>query len=169
MKRPIFRKVLIILAAVLLTLTVLSGCIRHPAPDPVPGPAPDPAVQPESPFPGVEVTEDGHYDGKYEVAAYLILFGHLPDNYITKDEAEKLGWNGGSVEKYAPGYCIGGDWYGNYEGALPKKKGRTYLECDIDTLNYKNRGSRRLIYSNDGLIYYTGDHYKTFELIWGSE
>ena len=73
------------------------------------------------------------------------------------------------MEKYAPGYCIGGDYFGNYEGILPKKNGRTYSECDIDTLDYKNRGSRRLIYSNDGLIYYTGDHYETFELIWGTE
>ncbi|MBR3212783.1 MAG: ribonuclease, partial [Firmicutes bacterium] len=107
--------------------------------------------------------------GKYEVAAYLILFGHLSENYLTKDEAEALGWEGGSVEKVAPGYCIGGDRYGNYDKALPNKKGRMYYECDIDTLDYKNRGSRRLIYSNDGLIYYSKDHYKTFELIWGEE
>ena len=168
MKRTVLRKTVIIILCALIFLIALSGCIKHPAPQPDPVPEPDPQTV-ESPFPGVEVTEDGHYDGKYEVAAYLILFGHLPENYLTKEEAEALGWSGGSVEKVAPGYCIGGDWYGNYEGALPKKKGRTYAECDIDTLDYKNRGSRRLIYSNDGLIYYTGDHYKTFELIWGEE
>ncbi|MBR2559443.1 MAG: ribonuclease [Firmicutes bacterium] len=172
MKRTVFKRIVILLLAFIVALAALSGCIRRPKPEPTPAPAPDPEPSPteiESPFPGVEVTEDGHYDGKYEVAAYLILFGHLPENYLTKDEAEALGWEGGSVEKVAPGYCIGGDRYGNYEKALPTKKGRTYYECDIDTLDYKNRGSRRLIYSNDGLIYYSKDHYKTFELIWGEE
>ena len=177
MRTKRLRSILIVLLAFLLAAGSLAGCIKKPAPVPEPAvdPTPEPAAEPEpepapgSPFPGVEVTEDGHYDGKYEVAAYLIIYGHLPENYITKKEAEALGWSGGSVEKYAPGYCIGGDYFGNYEGILPKKNGRTYSECDIDTLDYKNRGSRRLIYSNDGLIYYTGDHYETFELIWGTE
>lgn len=115
------------------------------------------------------VEEDGIYDGKDEVAEYIHVYGHLPSNYITKAEARKLGWEGGSLKEYAPGKCIGGDYFGNYEGSLPTKKGRTYYECDIDTLNWKNRGSRRIIYSNDGLIYYTGDHYETFQLLYGEE
>ena len=113
------------------------------------------------------VTEDGTYDSKAEVAEYIHTYGHLPSNYITKKEAESLGWSGGSLRDVAPGKCIGGDRFGNYEGRLPAKKGRTYYECDIDTLNWKNRGSRRIIYSNDGLIFYTGDHYETFEQLYG--
>lgn len=113
------------------------------------------------------ISEDGTYDSKAEVAEYIHTYGHLPSNYITKKEAEALGWNGGSLKDVAPGKCIGGDRFGNYEGSLPAKKGRTYYECDIDTLNWKNRGSRRIIYSNDGLIFYTGDHYETFEQLYG--
>ena len=101
------------------------------------------------------------------MAEYIHIYGHLPSNYITKKEAESLGWSGGSLRDVAPGKCIGGDRFGNYEGSLPAKKGRTYYECDIDTLNWKNRGSRRIIYSNDGLIFYTGDHYETFEQLYG--
>ena len=73
------------------------------------------------------------------------------------------------MEKYAPGKAIGGGYFGNYEKKLPEKKGREYRECDIDTLGKKKRGPKRLIYSNDGLIYYTGDHYRTFEKMPQSE
>ena len=103
------------------------------------------------------------------MALYLHTYGKLPSNYITKKEAQKLGWEGGSVEQVAPGKCIGGDWYGNYEGLLPAKEGREYHECDIDTLGEKKRGARRIIYSNDGLIYYTEDHYESFTLLYGEE
>ena len=81
---------------------------------------------------------------------------------MTKKEARKLGWQGGSLEKYAPGMCIGGDFYGNYEGLLPDEEGRRWFECDID-YDGKNRGVKRIVYSSDGLIYYTEDHYNTFE------
>ena len=101
------------------------------------------------------------------MALYIHLYGRLPDNFITKKEAEALGWSGGSLEPYAPGKCIGGSYFGNYEGLLPKKKGRSYTECDIDTLGKKSRGSKRIVFSNDGLIYYTEDHYNTFELLYG--
>ena len=113
--------------------------------------------------------EDGTYTGKEDVAAYVHTYGHLPNNFITKKEAEKLGWSGGSLEPYAPGKCIGGSRFGNYEGILPEKKGRTYTECDIDTLGASKRGAKRIVFSNDGLIYYTGDHYETFELLYGEE
>jgi len=59
--------------------------------------------------------------------------------------------------------AIGGDHYGNYEGKLPDANGREYTECDIDTHGYKDRGSRRLIFSNDGLYFYTKDHYENFD------
>ncbi len=111
--------------------------------------------------------EDGSYDSKEEVALYIHLYGHLPPNYISKKEAEKLGWSGGGLEPYAPGKCIGGSRFGNYEGLLPEAKGRSYTECDIDTLGAKSRGAKRIVFSNDGLVYYTDDHYESFELLYG--
>ena len=115
------------------------------------------------------LSESGSYTSKEDVARYLHLYKHLPGNFITKKEAQSLGWPGGDLRPYAPGKCIGGDRFGNYEGLLPEKKGRSYQECDIDTLNADTRGAKRIVYSNDGLIYYTDDHYKTFELLYGEE
>lgn len=117
----------------------------------------------------VKIDKDGVYTTKEDVALYLYTYGELPHNFITKKEAQALGWEGGSLEPYAPGCCIGGSYFGNYEGILPEKAGREYHECDINTLGKKSRGAERLVYSNDGLIYYTGDHYKTFELLYGEE
>ena len=108
--------------------------------------------------------EDGTYTSAEDVALYIHQYGHLPDNFITKKHAEKLGWQGGSLEHYAPGKCIG-----NYEGLLPEKEGRTYTECDIDTLGASKRGAKRIVFSNDGLIYYTDDHYESFTLLYGEE
>ena len=119
--------------------------------------------QPES------LTEDGTYSSRDDVALYIHTYGHLPGNFITKKEARELGWSGGSVEEYAPGKCIGGDHFGNYEGLLPEKSGRSYTECDIDTLGSSGRGAKRIIFSNDGLIYYTDDHYASFTLLYGEE
>ena len=113
------------------------------------------------------IFEDGIYTSKEDVARYISEFGHLPQNFITKKEAQALGWPGGSLEKYAPGKCIGGDRFGNYEGLLPEEKGRKYYECDIDTLGKDKRGAKRIIYSNDGLIFYTDDHYKSFTQLYG--
>ena len=112
------------------------------------------------------VSEDGIYDSKEDVALYIHEFGHLPDNYITKKEAQSLGWSGGDLAPYAPGKCIGGSRFGNNEGLLPDEKGRSYSECDIDTLNKTSRGAKRLVYSNDGLIFYTEDHYESFEQLY---
>lgn len=114
--------------------------------------------------------EDGAYTSKNDVARYLYLYGHLPDNFITKKEARTLGWEGkaGNLGQVAPGKSIGGDYFGNYEGNLPEKSGRSYHECDIDSTG-GYRGSKRIVYSNDGLIYYTEDHYQTFELLYGEE
>ena len=109
---------------------------------------------------------DGSYTTCEDVALYLETYGELPDNFITKNEARELGWEGGSLEPYAPGKCIGGDKFGNYEGLLPKDGGRSYKECDIDTLGADSRGAKRIVYSNDGLIYYTEDHYESFTLLY---
>lgn len=115
------------------------------------------------------ISEDGSYTSKDDVALYIHTYGHLPDNFITKKQAQALGWSGGSLEPYAPGKCIGGSHFGNYEGILPEKDGRSYTECDIDTLGADKRGAKRIVFSNDGLIYYTEDHYETFELLYGEE
>lgn len=107
--------------------------------------------------------EEGEYYYDLEnVVLYLELYDELPPNYITKDEARSLGWEGGSVEEYKEGAAIGGDIFGNREELLPSKKGRVYIECDIDTDGYYSRGSRRLVFSDDGLYFYTSDHYETF-------
>lgn len=116
-----------------------------------------------------ELAEDGTYTSKDDVARYIYIYGHLPSNFITKKEANNLGWQGGSLEPYAPGKCIGGSRFGNYEGLLPERDGRVYTECDIDTLGADKRGARRIVFSNDGLIYYTGDHYESFELLYGDD
>ena len=111
--------------------------------------------------------EEGSYTSRDTVALYLMKYGTLPQNYITKAEAQALGWEGGSLLEYAPGKSIGGDWFGNYEGALPEAEGRTYTECDIDTAGADERGAKRIVFSNDGLIFYTEDHYQTFTLLLG--
>lgn len=99
-----------------------------------------------------------------EVAEYISEHHDLPDYYITKKEARERGWkpSEGNLDKVAPGKSIGGDVFQNREGLLPKKKGRTWYEADI---NYSGgtRGSDRILYSSDGLIYKTTDHYQTFE------
>ncbi len=138
-------------------------------------PSPDAApsqTASETPSPEPEeslLPEDGSYTSKEDVALYLFQYGRLPDNFITKKEAKALGWPGGSLEPYAPGKCIGGDRFGNYEGNLPEAEGRSYTECDIDTLGANSRGAKRIVFSNDGLIYYTQDHYESFELLYGEE
>ena len=116
-----------------------------------------------------QIDEDGSYTTKEDVALYIYTYGKLPKNFMTKSEARDLGWEGGSLERYAKGYCIGGDKFGNREGLLPKANGRQYYECDIDTLGASSRGAKRIVFSNDGLIYYTEDHYESFELLYGEE
>lgn len=123
--------------------------------------APQPA-QPDTPAPDDDIVEGAYYYDVESVVLYLDAFGRLPDNYITKSEAEKLGWSGGSVEHFRAGAAIGGGRYGNYEGLLPEKSGRHYTECDIDTLGRSSRGAKRLVFSNDGLYFYTDDHYESF-------
>ena len=113
------------------------------------------------------IDEDGEYTSKDDVALYIHTYGHLPKNFVTKKVARDAGWEGGSLEDYYPGCSIGGDVFGNREGSLPKKSGRTYYECDIDTKGKKSRGAKRIVFSNDGLVYYTDDHYETFTLLYG--
>ena len=98
------------------------------------------------------------------VVPYVKEYHRLPDYYISKSEARRLGWQSekGNLCKTLPGKIIGGDRFTNREGRLPEKKGRIWTEAD---LNYDcgNRNTDRLIFSNDGLIYVTYDHYNTFQ------
>ena len=107
------------------------------------------------------------YSSPEEVGLYLYVFQELPPNFITKNEARKLGWESskGNLWDVAYGYSIGGDSFGNREDLLPENRERDYFECDV---NYFGgyRGGERIVYSNDGLIYYTGDHYESFELLY---
>lgn len=169
--------------AVLLTLTLalglLSGCGAAPVSDDISGGASyeedwgsapaasqDASQSAGESDPDALLPEDGSYTSAEDVAAYLVTYGHLPGNFITKKEARTLGWEGGSLEPYAPGCCIGGDRFGNYEGTLPEGD---YHECDIDTLGADRRGAKRLVYSDDGRIYYTENHYESFTLLYGEE
>lgn len=160
------------LLALLLVFSVLSGCggAAPGVPSCTAAPAAD-AVSPgesdkSSP---AALDEGGEYTSAEDVALYLHLYAHLPQNFITKKDARALGWNGGGLDDYADGKCIGGDRFGNYEGLLPDAPGREYHECDIDTLHAASRGATRIVYSNDGLIYYTEDHYESFILLYGEE
>ena len=174
--------------ALCLTVLLAAGCGQAPAPadtTPPAASAAQSAVQSVQPDAGPDVSsgaeteppetespdedlpdEDGTYTSAEDVSLYLYTYGHLPDNFITKKEARALGWEGGSLEPYAPGMCIGGDYFGNYEGVLPADE--EYHECDIDTLGAQKRGAKRLVYSDDA-IYYTEDHYESFTLLYGEE
>ena len=163
--------------ALALLFSVLSGCTAAlpdvPAVTAAPmesavSEAPVAPDAPDAPSPA-PLSEDGTYTAAEDVALYLHLYGHLPGNFITKKDARALGWSGGGLDGYADGKCIGGDRFGNYEGLLPDAPGREYRECDIGTLHAASRGAKRLVYSNDGLIYYTEDHYESFTLLYGDE
>ena len=97
------------------------------------------------------------------IADYIFKHGELPDNFITKKEAQNLGWDSSwnYVSDVAPGKSIGGDRFGNYEGLLPTKKGRQWYEADCYYTKGK-RNAHRILFSNDGLVYYTDDHYESF-------
>ena len=112
---------------------------------------------------GVSVSEDGTYTDKDHVALYLHLYQKLPANYISKTKAKKAGWDAekGNLWDVCPGKSIGGGTFYNDDGFLPEKSGRTWKECDIDYAG-GYRGAKRICYSNDGLIFYTDDHYQSF-------
>ncbi|SFC09648.1 ribonuclease [Alkalibacterium subtropicum] len=116
------------------------------------------------------IDEDGYYSSPEDVALYIHTYDELPDNYLTKDEARELGWEAseGNLWEVTDEMLIGGDYFGNREGLLPEEEGRDYYEADI---NYDGgyRGAERLVYSNDGLIYYTDDHYDSFQQLYGED
>lgn len=121
------------------------------------------------------VLEAGSYTSKDSVAAYLCKFDKLPQNYVSKNEGQKLyesstgntfsKWNFNPWETL--GVMIGGDNFNNfasdpdyYHSALPEGK---YHEADVDYGNATSRGTKRLVYQSDCIIYYTADHYDTFK------
>ena len=149
-----------ILMLLMLCMTVFSGCgggTEAPVQEPDAGQT-DVAEE-------ETLDEDGWYYSTEDVALYLYTYGELPDNFITKKEAQSMGWDNkkGNLWEVADGMCIGGDHFGNYEGLLPEED--DYTECDV---NYEGgyRGAERIIFSDDGDIYYTGDHYKSFEQLY---
>ena len=165
---------ILIFALVMLADAVLrpalTGGVSTPAATASPAPTASPAATP-GPEPTPEAAEavpdeNGSYTEKDDVALYIHLYGHLPGNYVTKAEAEAAGWTGGSVSRKLPGKSIGGDRFYNREGLLPKAEGRVWTECDVGDTS-SSRGAERIVFSNDGLIYYTSDHYDSFELLYG--
>lgn len=108
------------------------------------------------------VVEGESYDTPQEVAEYIDLYGELPENYLTKEEARDLGWvaSKGNLWEVAPGASIGGDYFGNFEGLLPEDA--DYTEADIE-YDGGRRNAKRLVFSDDGSYYYTDDHYESFE------
>ncbi len=161
MKKRIFA----LLLALLLSLSLFACAV--PEPGDADGTASTPGAvenQGENRDDPSQLNEEGSYSSKKDVAEYLWVYGRLPNNYMTKKEARALGWEGGSLEPYAPGCYIGGDRFGNYEGLLPQDA--DYTECDIPTKGAEGRGAQRIVFSDTGYIYYTDDHYESFSILW---
>ncbi len=144
---------LTLIALLLTAVLFLGSCSAAPTP----APAQAPTAMPET------TEEAGPIIEPQRIADYLFVYGELPENFITKEEARSLGWNSryNYVSDVAPGMSIGGDYFGNYEGKLPRVKGRKYYECDC-WYTEGPRNEYRIIYSDDGHVWYTDDHYSTF-------
>jgi len=113
--------------------------------------------------PDVELDEYGEYTSINEVAAFLLRYGYLPCNYLTKADAKELGWTAkkDNLGKGMPGCSIGGDVFQNREKLLPEAEDRIWYECDVNTMDGK-RSDERLVFSSDGLIFYTPDAFESF-------
>lgn len=185
MKRSrLVRTVVLLLAAVMLLTACSAGALEtagrkkknaRPTAAVTAAPeataAPGEAAAPEGETPEAEPTEEpGPIIEPQRIADYLFEHGELPENFITKKEAQELGWDSryNYVSDVAPGMSIGGDYFGNYEGKLPRVKGRKYYEADCWYTEGK-RNAYRIIYSSDGHVWYTEDHYNTFTELFPSE
>ncbi|ETA80807.1 ribonuclease domain-containing protein [Youngiibacter fragilis] len=161
--KKIYRILAGLLVLILMTFTV-SGCASGTGQ--TIGTSPSNVTVPSG-TEEAKLREDGHYYTKDDVAEYIHTFGKLPENFITKDEAEDLGWvaGKGNLWEVSDKLVIGGDRFGNREGLLPKATGRVWYECDV---NYEGgfRGDDRIVFSNDGLIYFTSDHYASFKKLY---
>ncbi len=179
-ERHMMKKLMGFLCALVLTIGLVAGCGQQSGSAKAAGSkAPAVEVQQETKDSGpkavaavdrngkrTEVVQGEAYTDKDHVAAYIHVFRKLPPNYITKAEARKLGWKEqGTLDKLAPGKSIGGDRFGNYEKILPDKSGRKWTECDID-YRKGSRGPKRIVFSSDGLIFYSPSHYSHFEQLY---
>lgn len=169
------RRALALLTAVLLTLLAISALAgmpegaqvlsrkkkNAPTPRPTETALTTPAAGAMTPTP----VPEGPIIDPQSIADYIFAHGELPDNFITKKEARRLGWDTAVARNYvsdvAPGMSIGGDHFGNYEGRLPVEKGVEYREADCWYTGGR-RNACRIIYSNQGRVWYTEDHYETF-------
>ena len=153
-----FKKLLSILLIFVISFSLIGCAAGPPVEQPI---VEEPTLQNET------IAEDGIYTSPEDVAEYIHTYNKLPSNYLTKKQAMDLGWESskGNLWDVTDKGVIGGDKFGNREGLLPKEKGRQYYECDV---NYEGsyRGGERLVYSNDGLIFYTKDHYKSFKQLY---
>ena len=95
--------------------------------------------------------------------AYISYHGHLPDYYVNKETAQQAGWQTTKkkLSSVLPGKMLGGDVFDNNAAKLPSAQGRVWYEADINYTGGK-RNRQRVVYSNDGLIFATYDHYHTF-------
>ena len=143
--------------ALVLILALLFGMIGCEKPNK------NGAEELSGPTTSTRIEKEGKYSAPEDVAEYIHIYKQLPQNYLTKKEASELGWQSqkGNLRDVTDKMSIGGDIFGNREGKLPKATKRQWYECDV---NYNGgfRGAERLVYSNDGLIFYTQDHYQTF-------
>ena len=152
--------VLLVAALLLLTVNTLEPAKKEnnteaPVITAAPAAAPTDAPAPSA--------ASGPLEEAQRIADYLFEHGELPDTFLRKRDAQALGWNSeyNYVSDVAPGKSIGGDYFGNYEQKLPVVKGRKYYEADC-FYQGGQRNAYRIIYSNDGHVWYTGDHYNTF-------
>ena len=162
------RKILALLALMLAGLLALTGCgtLKESGAS---AETRTGATETAAAEPSEEPTEEpGPITEPQAIADYLFEHGELPENFITKREAQALGWDRNYLSDVAPGMSIGGDHFGNYEGQLPRAKGRKYYECDANYTGGR-RGPERIVYSNDGHVWYTKDHYQTFTELFPSE
>jgi len=145
------KKIFVKLLIVFLLFFGINGCKIN-----IPNDNNNPIYEANNP----KIDVDGFYNTRDEVALYIHTYGRLPKNYITKQE---LG-NRRIQDLWTPEnkMSVGGDRFYNREGLLPKKDGRIYYEADINYNGESSRGPERIVFSNDGLIFYTADHYETF-------
>ena len=169
------RKTAILTAMLLAVILLLTGCGLAPLAEPG---TPTEALTLVTASPAGARTQEteapaeqaGPVIEPQEIADYLFEHGELPENFISKEEAQALGWDSSRnyVSDVAPGKSLGGEYFGNYEGRLPKAKGRVFHACDCRYTGGK-RGAERIVYSSDGRIWYTPDHYETFTELFPSK
>ncbi len=96
------------------------------------------------------------------VADYIVKYGRLPDNFITKAEAAKLGGTRKRQSRRSSAWKKHRRRYLSKQRKAASRCGRTRMERSRHQLYIGIPGSDRIVYSNDRLVYKTTDHYKTF-------